>query len=196
MSFNSIAWTAAAACALVLTSSPLMAQATASAEAGPSSSHDIRDAMLANPGSRQVSADTIELRPGVTMSITSERSESGVCPEEFLCLFQHANFHSDWDTPWRSVRLAFTRCQVENLGNYKMPDGRPWNDQVSSIDNAQIGGVQSKFYNYKGSGNPYDLNNSNPVTVLNAGHYLRDLSKDSSWEGGTANDKIDLVKVC
>jgi hypothetical protein len=140
-----------------------------------------------NAGSHQVSADTVQLGPGAFMTV-SAASVSGTCATGWLCLYQHANFGG--------YALRFTVCRLENLGNYVMPNGQRWNDQVSSIDNPQTGGVVSRFYNYKGSGDPMNLANSNPVIAVTAGHYLRDLSKDSSFDGGTANDKIDIVRVC
>jgi hypothetical protein len=144
----------------------------------------IKGILRHNPGSHRISSTEVEVGDGVVISVASDLKG---CPKYWLCLSQYDNFGGQY--------INFTKCQDENLGNYSMSDGRRWNDKVSSIRNAQVG-VQSRFYNYSGSGDPNNPSNWRFVIALNSGHYLRDLSKDSSADGGNADNKIDIVRVC
>jgi hypothetical protein len=157
----------------------------------------VRDAVARNPGARQISANAVELKPGVVMSIVPKTavtplSASG-CLQKHLCLFRAANFYPT-DAYWY---LVFYDCGLENLGDWSMRDGTRWNDQVSSIDNPQSGGVVSRFYNYNGRGDPMNLANDTELLSLPSGHYLKNLAWDKSEDGsGSPNDWIDVVKVC
>ncbi|MGW4213463.1 hypothetical protein ACWEIJ_36135 [Lentzea sp. NPDC004789] len=149
---------------------------------------DVQAVLRLNPGSHRITTNVVEVGKGVRISVPVQVNSVLGCATHWLCLSEHANFGG--------YQISFEACRNENLGNYHMPDGRSWNDQVSSIRNAQSGGVQSRFYNYSGSGDPNDSRNWNFVIALNSGHYLRDLSRDTSADGGNANDKIDIVHVC
>ncbi len=113
---------------------------------------------------------------GMVISVDSMDVEG--CPNNSLCLSEDKNFGGEY--------LPFPDCLTHQLSESRMSDGRQWNDQVSSIRNAHSGG-QARFYNYHEDGVGYF------VLALNAGHYLKDLSQDTSAEGGNANDKIDYV---
>ncbi|HEX6469748.1 MAG TPA: hypothetical protein VF069_11685 [Streptosporangiaceae bacterium] len=150
-----------------------------------------------NPGAKRISTDSVQLAKGVVVTVqprTASLVSVSLCSFRhgdsvgWLCMYQNSN--------WGGYNLDLYKCGNVNLANYHMGDGRPWNDQISSIDNDQTSGVQSRFYNYKGSGDPNSSANWNLVIVLNAGHYLRNLADDSSADGGNANDKIDIVHVC
>jgi hypothetical protein len=147
-------------------------------------------AVLANnPGARAVGPGKVELSDGIFLNVPVQPFDVQGCPTQSLCLSQHANFAGD--------QLQFIRCRDVNLGNLRMRDGRPWNDKVSSIRNAQVGNdAQARFYNYDGTGNPDSPSNWRFVIAVNINRYLRDLSRDSSADGGSANDKIDIVHVC
>jgi hypothetical protein len=139
-----------------------------------------------NPGSRRVGDNAVGVEKGVVVRVPKTDAVLG-CRDFYLCLNEHSNL--------RGIQLDLTRCGDVNLGRIGMGDGRVWNDRVPSIRNAQSSWVQSRFYNFDGSGNPDDPSNWMFVLPLNASHYLRDLSKVSSADGGNANDKIDIVHV-
>ncbi|MFI1090977.1 peptidase inhibitor family I36 protein [Streptomyces sp. NPDC020917] len=164
---------AGAVAALSLATVPVSHAASASADQA-QVARKVAAILAHNPGSIQIGTDSVELEKGVVMQPAS--GPSG-CANGWLCMFQNSNFGG--------YEIKFYACGSQNLANYIAPDGRNWTNRVSSIDNSQTGGVQSRFYN-----------NGHLVIVLNAGHYLRDLSKDSSADGGNANDKIDTVRVC
>lgn len=180
-----------------------VAQAAGSASGvSPLTEQKIHGLLKYNPGAKRIGPDSVELEKGVIVTVHPDSGSSGVVPAVspslcslrhgvsagWLCLYQNSNFGGD--------EIDFTVCANRNLGDYRMADGRAWNDQISSIDNDQTSGVQSRFYNYDGSGDPNSSANWALVIVVNAGHYLRDLSQDSSADGGSANDKIDIVHVC
>jgi hypothetical protein len=158
--------------------------------------HEVGELLRLNPGSHRISATEVELRPGLVASVPPARTGSGGvvaadvqgCRTSYVCLNEHADF--------RGYGISLIQCGLVNLYDSFMPDGRRWSDQVSSIRNAQTGGLQARFHNYSGSGPMLDPANWRLVLVLNAGHYLKNLTKDSSADGGNANDKIDIVHVC
>jgi hypothetical protein len=144
--------------------------------------------LLHNPGSHRISPDSVQVGDGVVISVGVQPNALQGCATFWICLNQNKDFGGEL--------LRFEACRDENLGNYHMSNGTRWNDQVSSIRNAQSSGVQSRFYNYDGSGDPNNSSNWRFVLALNAGHYLRNLASDTSADGGNANDKIDIVHVC
>jgi hypothetical protein len=150
---------------------------------------DVEDVLSRTPGARQISANEIELEPGVQMKLAipgqakTPHVQDDFCPFQDLCAWQDAGFtgHS----------LTFLTCGHEwNLGKYAFPGGGFWNDKISSIVNNQTSGTHSYFYNYTGN------NVWARVLSIDAGHYLTDLSKDTAEGGGGLNDKIDGVHVC
>lgn len=149
-----------------------------------------------NVGSSRLSADTVQLASGARMRLTTSArpmSVSGECPGGWLCLFQDSNFDG--------AVLELSGCSKVNLYKQYLDSGRSWADQTSSIDNpGPHSGVSTPgtahFYNYQGSGDPMNLANDAKVLDLADGHYLRNLAKDASQDGGKANDKIDIVVPC
>jgi hypothetical protein len=130
-----------------------------------------------NPGSYQISPTEVQLSDGAVMTVAAKDVRG--CPTNYLCLSRDADFGAP--------HLSFSDCNFpKNLSDYQMPDGGVWNDRVSSIRNAKRGGTAA-FYNVDAAGV------QRLVIAVNAGTYLRDLSKDPSAEGGNANDKIDTV---
>jgi Peptidase inhibitor family I36 len=157
--------------------------------ASASQAEGMRAIIKNNPGARIISASEVELGDGVVVDVPINPHDVQGCPKFWLCLSSDANFGGE--------QIRFFNCTNENLGNYRMSNGSSWNDKVSSIRNAQAGSnAQARFYNYSGSGSVTDPSNWRFVISLNIGNYLRDLSQDSSADGGNANDKIDIVHVC
>ncbi|MFC3896812.1 peptidase inhibitor family I36 protein [Lentzea rhizosphaerae] len=177
-----------AVAALAFTASPASAVDATDSHANARVEQEVQAVLRLNPGSHRVAPNVVEVDEGVTISVPTQINDIQNCKTSYLCLSEHANFGGH--------QISFWKCRDVNLGYYKLPDGRTWNDQVSSIRNAQSRGVQSRFYNYDGSGDPDSPSNWRFVIALNAGHYLRDLSRDTSADGGYANDKIDIVHVC
>jgi hypothetical protein len=137
----------------------------------------VADALAANPGSRRISPTSVQLAPGVVMTVAADTS----CASGWLCMWQHV---------YRAgAKLAFYSCNTQNLGNYYISPGNSWRDDISSIWNHQTGGVVSYFYDWKGLGYVR-------VGSLSAGNYLQDLTRDRAADGGNWNDRIDQVSVC
>ncbi len=87
----------------------------------------------ANPGARQVSADTVRLANGVEAT-ASVRS---VCRYGYLCIHDASNGGgAHWD---------FYKCGFVNIGN------SGWGDRIRSYKNNQTLGTQSIFMNWTGS---------------------------------------------
>lgn len=148
----------------------------------------VADVLRVNPNARQISATSVELAPGVEMTVAAAGAAAAdsSCPYQWLCMWQHV---------YRGgARLKFYNCKTEWLGNYSYVDARDgrtksWRDAISSIWNNQSGDALSAFYNYH-------LLGDRLIGYLSAGNYLQDLTRDSSREGGNWNDKIDRVAVC
>jgi hypothetical protein len=138
----------------------------------------VADALAANPGSRRISPTSVQLAPGVVMTVAA--ADTG-CASGWLCMWQHV---------YRAgAKLAFYYCNTQNLGSYYISPGNSWRDDISSIWNHQTGGVVSYFYDWKGLGYVR-------VGSLSAGNYLQDLTRDRAADGGNWNDRIDQVSVC
>ena len=138
----------------------------------------VADALAANPGSRRISPTSVQLAPGVVMTVAAADTS---CASGWLCMWQHV---------YRAgAKLAFYYCNTQNLGNYYISPGNSWRDDISSIWNHQTGGVVSYFYDWKGLGYVR-------VGSLSAGNYLQDLTRDRAADGGNWNDRIDQVSVC
>lgn len=180
----------AGSCALLSVAGPAQASTTPGADAASRRvvQQHVADALRVNPGSRQISATTVELAPGVEMTVAGAVSAAAdsSCASGRLCLWQ--------DVYRGGAKLAFYYCKSEWLGDYSYVDYRDgkrksWRDSVSSIWNNQTGGALSAFYNYHLLGDTL-------VGYLSAGNYLQDLTRDASRDGGSWNDKIDRVTVC
>lgn len=139
----------------------------------------------ANPGSRQINQNEIELAPGavVTVPLPGEKIARGPgevvtegvanCPYQNSCWYEHANFDG--------YRLRLYYCGFYNLGNLFMLDGRRWNDKISSWHNNQSGGAVADTYNWNGSA--WDV-------------MFRAYVGRSSYVGAWANDIIDGIWNC
>ena len=166
----------------------------------------VTDALAANPGSRRISATSVLLAPGVTMTVPGPVSASATmtvptqnggqmrvaaalpvnaCPSGWLCVWQHVYRNANQ----AGAVLRFYYCRTEYLGNYNISAGNSWRDDISSIWNNQTGGVLSGFYDWKALG--YQL-----VGYLRAPNYLQDLTRDRAADGGNWNDRIDQIAVC
>jgi hypothetical protein len=166
----------------------------------------VTDALAANPGSRRISATSVLLAPGVTMTVPGPVSASATmtvptqnggqmrvaaalpvnaCPSGWLCVWQHVYRNANQ----AGAVLRFYYCRTEYLGNYNISAGNSWRDDISSIWNNQTGGALSGFYDWKALG--YRL-----VGYLRAPNYLQDLTRDRAADGGNWNDRIDQIAVC
>ncbi|HEY0690557.1 MAG TPA: hypothetical protein VGD71_16140 [Kribbella sp.] len=151
-----------------------------------SNSQEVHGLLAHNAGAIQVSADTVRLPDGSTITAftsadgVTPASASGRCPGGHLCLFANSSWGGD---QWTS---SATSCGAVNLFNYFMGNGNSWADQASSIDNpAPRPGGNASFYH-----------NNTFMLSLQAGHYLKNLVNDSSATGGNANDKIESLFPC
>ncbi|MGW2559022.1 peptidase inhibitor family I36 protein [Streptomyces sp. NPDC001514] len=97
-----------------------------------------------NEGAKRVGTDRVELEPGVTMTVlpAGPAAATGVndCRTYYACVWQHRDAGG--------YRLDFYYCRFYELGNYSMPDGTNWHDQVSSYYNAQTDGAWVVGYNW------------------------------------------------
>ncbi|MFN2592571.1 MAG: peptidase inhibitor family I36 protein [Candidatus Dormibacteria bacterium] len=183
-----VAAAAAALFAGVVVSSASATTTTTQVSNGASAAvaQQVRGLLAHNAGSIQVSADAIRLSDGSTNTAFAPSggmipdSASGRCPGGHLCLFVNSNWGGD---QWTS---SATSCGFVNLSGYFLSNGSPWTNQASSIDNPEPRpGGSARFYH-----------NGAFMLALQHGHYLRDLSQDSSATGGNANDKIDTLYPC
>jgi hypothetical protein len=162
--------------------------------------HQVAEVLRANPGSRQISATSVLLAPGVVMTVSGPVTAGATmtvplqggkqvtvaatdtsCASGWLCMWQHI---------YRGgAKLAVYNCNTQNQGNDSISAGNSWRDDISSIWNNQTGGVVSGFYDWK-------LIAYRLVGYLSAGNYLQDLTRDRAADGGNWNDRIDQVAVC
>ncbi len=140
---------------------------------------DVRQILVRNPGSRQISPNSVRLERGVVMTVRPA-SASGKCPGGFLCLFQNTNFDGYQITLGRN-----DKCDYIDLTPINMPTGTSWANQASSIDNPQP--RPSSAWLYHDRVHEY---------TLNAGSYLKDLTHNTALNGHSMNDYITSVATC
>jgi hypothetical protein len=167
--------------------------------AGPSASQDraliarqVRNLLKYNPGARQISSDAVRYKGailGVTVRgqsrFSPQASESGFCPDDYLCLFWDASFGQGvLIEKW----IKFYNCGVNyNLYNYKINQGVSWADETSSIDYpGSADGHEAKF-NHDGDWWLY----------LYRDHYLANLTLNGGPSPHhNSNDWITGLYVC
>jgi hypothetical protein len=145
-----------------------------------------------NPASHQVSRNAVQLEKDVVMTVIPRLETPGVvtaqagelCSYHWLCLYQ------EWGG--LGYLISFAACRFYNLGDWLMPNGQRWNDQVSSVSNNQTPGVWSYFYDWSppGTSGWFYLN------ALKAPGHWSNLALDKAWDGSRMNDRIDGVLVC
>jgi len=89
-----------------------------------------------NEGAERVGKDRVRLEPGVEMTVLpSPRAAAGMsdCQPGYACLWQHDRFNG--------YRLDFYYYGTYDLGNYAMPGGGSWRDNITSFFNNQTGGA-------------------------------------------------------
>ena len=181
-----------AASALVLTA-PVASATAASLRHAPQSAdtkveRDVQALLRLNPGSHRVASNAVEVTDGVILRLQPRFPWYG-CSYTLLCVWS--------DADQGGYEKDFYKCQDVNIGNLKMPDGSPWNDQISSIVNNQEGkGGVSRFYDFTGQGSVDDPHNWFYLTAVAPGHRLQNLSLDTDIDGRSINDRIDIVHVC
>jgi hypothetical protein len=153
------------------------------ADSGDPGPETVAGVIAANPGATQVGPNEVQLDDGVIVTVPSAAGAihpdtvSG-CKNGDLCLFEDSGFDG------AKLQLSGP-CRTVDLTKRFRAVGVPWSNAASSIDNPAPGRGPARFYN-----------NGHLVLALNKGHYLRDLSQDTSADGGNANDKIDSVQLC
>jgi hypothetical protein len=171
-----------------------MSSADVEASAAAKLKLDIADVLARAPGSRLISANEIEIGPGLTMKlggyqVTATSSLTAYCAFTDMCVFNNANFNVG---TFNGTQLNFWRCGDEwNLGLIPFPGGGSWSDKVSSIINNQTSNTWSYFYDYTGANNVWKR-----VVSVNADNHLANLALDTAEDGGGLNDRIDGVHVC
>lgn len=154
------------------------------ADSGDSGPETVAGIIAANPGATQVGPNEVQLDDGVIVIVPSAGaalhpdSASGACKGGNLCLFENRNFGG-------AILQLSGPCRTVDLRNRNLDRNHSWSNVVSSIDNPDPGTGPARFYN-----------NGHLVIAVGKGHYLRDLSQDTSADGGSANDKIDTVQTC
>lgn len=126
------------------------------------------------PGSKQFDVTSVEIEPGVVVSLPAEDGVQASCTYQYLCLFSN--------TSHGGYKISFYTCAFRNLGNYTYPGGGRWNDKMSSLINNQTSGTRSPFYNYLGSNN-WSLR-------------FTSIAFNSRTSLGSSNNLIDGVRVC
>lgn len=154
------------------------------AGSGDSGPETVAGVIAANPGAMQVGPDEVQLEDGMIVIVPSAGgaihpdSVSGRCTGGNLCLFVDSNFNG-------AILQLSGACRTVDLRQRFRGTGLPWSNAVSSIDNPAPGSGPARFYN-----------NGRLMLALAKGHYLRDLSQDTSDDGGNADNKIDTVRIC
>lgn len=111
---------------------------------------EVAGLLRANPGSRQLDATSIEVDPGVVITVPSParsatRGLPFICATGWLCLWQ-----DEW---YQGNRISFYFCNYFDLSQYHLSDGSPWNDRVTSVGNNQATST-ALFWNWNSSKYP------------------------------------------
>ncbi|WP_186763215.1 peptidase inhibitor family I36 protein [Lentzea tibetensis] len=120
---------ALAVAAAVLTFGTVGAQATPD----PTIQTMLDEVTTANPGARQIDADTVRLANGVEVTASAPTP----CLYKHLCIFDGVNL--------TGRQWSFYNCGFVNIG------GAGWSDRIQSFDNNQTLGTVSIFMNWSGS---------------------------------------------
>lgn len=92
--------------------------------------------IAANPGARQIDADTVRLANGVEATAVPAAAS---CRNGYLCIFDAHNFSVS------ARRWDFVHCGFVNIG------ASGWSDRIRSYLNYQSRGTVSIFMNWTGS---------------------------------------------
>jgi len=141
---------------------------------------EVRGLLLHNPGSKQISVDSIRAKGDVIISAIPD-SASRRCPGGHLCLF--------WDSVWRGDQLTmgpYNGCGYYNLNNYYGSDGHSWANEASSIDNPLPRPNPPARFAHGGT----------YVFAVPGGHYYKNLADDYGSNGHVMNDYITNVHTC
>jgi hypothetical protein len=141
--------------------------------------HEVRGLLTYNPGSRQISADSIKTTSGAVIT-ARPATVSGRCQNGYTCLFWDSNFNGD-----QLTLGPYNDCAYYDLRYDYGSNGRAWANEPSSIDNAGPRPGPALFYH-----------NGAKIYTLGAGHYLRDMTKDKASDGHSMNDYITQAWSC
>ena len=141
--------------------------------------HEVRSLLTHNPGSRQISADSIKTTDGAVIT-ARPATVSGRCQNGYTCLFWDSNFNGD-----QLTLGPYNDCGYYDLRYDYGSNGRAWANEPSSIDNPGPRPGSALFYH-----------NGAKIYTLGAGHYLRDLTKDKASDGHSMNDYITEAWSC
>jgi hypothetical protein len=142
--------------------------------------HEVRGLLAHNPGSRQISSNSIRTRSGAVITAVVPHTVSGRCHNGYLCLF--------WDTNFKGDQLTlgpYNDCYYYDLRYDYGSNGDTWANEASSIDNPNPRPAKAILQA-----------NHRQAYYLNPGNYLRDLTKDKAFNGHTMNDYISEVWTC
>jgi len=155
----------------------------------------VRGLLKYNHGATQVASNAVRYKGailGVSLLGASRsfgpESESGVCPNNYVCLFQNDNFNENGGR-FIGAWIDFYKCDVNyDLYDYTLPSGGgSWGDQASSIDYPGSPSSNEAKFNHDG----------NWWLYLYRDHYLRDLATDGGPSPhGNSNDWITGLYAC
>jgi hypothetical protein len=171
--------------ALLLLPVASSAPASASVAAHPESTratwvaHEVKGLLAHNPGSRQISSDSIKTTSGAVITAVPD-TVSSRCQNGYTCLFWDSNFNGD-----QLTLGPYNDCDYYDLHYYYGSNGREWANEPSSIDNPNPRPGSALFYH-----------DGSQIYTLGAGHYLRDMTKDKASNGHSMNDYITEVWSC
>jgi hypothetical protein len=139
------------------------------------------DQFLAHyPAAERQADGSYDLAPGVRLVPPRSPADSGAsvmedpsgCPDNWVCIFQHANFEG-----W-GMQLYY--CTPTDLNP-------PYRNNVSSMHNAQNGATMIVV----DTGPSPDVGGT-----LGPNRYLRNLALNGAPDGRSWNDRIDIVDPC
>lgn len=141
--------------------------------------HEVKGLIAHNPGSRQISWNSIRTRDGSVIT-ARPNTVSGRCQNGYTCLFWDTNFDGD-----QLTKGPYNDCYFYDLRSDFGSNGRTWANEASSIDNPN-----------PRPGSALLEHGGKVMYTLGAGHYLRDLTKDKASNGHSMNDYIDFLWTC
>jgi len=136
----------------------------------------VDSALKNNPGAAQINQNQIELQEGVVMTVPLPGTRGTPdCPYEWVCFYEHQNYDG--------YRLEIYKCGQHDLFQWRMPDGRFWNDKISSWHNHQSDGAVASAYNWNDRLRQWD-------------HLFITHPAYDEYVGDRDNDRTDLIGNC
>ncbi len=192
-----IAWRAALFVGTLALSGTVVGVAHAQNDARSTATPTIESMLALYPGSVQLDADTVQVRPGIEVHLAAKQGEIGTlasgCSQYRVCFYEHTNYGGQ--------RIDLYDCEMVKLTSIPYNDGSQgrsgahWGNRASSIINNQVETITQRRTT---------LFNDRPTPVAYLGYInfdyvapdLRSFAMEPHASRVNVNDKIDRVDVC